>query len=174
MNNFTASNGIGVRLDGRDLDIKNTTGWFGLCGDHVVDALREFFRAEEDERLGRWRWPENPEYVVYPKGDGVVLAASEASGHCVEAVRAQANHTQTGLHRAARAYFDAHPEPKPWHDAKPGELWALTIDGQETPGFTYASQTFEGGVAVQLAEDRGGFGITGSAITAGHKIWPVE
>ncbi len=28
---------------------------------------------------------------------------------------------------AARAYVEAHPEAKPWQDAKPGEVWVLTL-----------------------------------------------
>jgi hypothetical protein len=46
MTEYTASNGIGVRLDGNDLDFKNGPTWLGLCGGAVVDALREFFEWE--------------------------------------------------------------------------------------------------------------------------------
>jgi hypothetical protein len=37
--------------------------------------------------------------------------------------------SQDGRFHAARAYFAAHPQPKPWHAAKPGEVWELTFDG---------------------------------------------
>lgn len=33
---------------------------------------------------------------------------------------------------AAREYFAAHPEPKPWRDAQPGEVWLLNFTGFET------------------------------------------
>jgi hypothetical protein len=59
MNEYTASNGIPVKLtaDGR-LIVENTDHTYPAtiaAGEHVT-ALREFFRFEEDERFLRWRW----------------------------------------------------------------------------------------------------------------------
>lgn len=95
-----------------------------------IAALREFFRAEEDERLGRWRWPENPDYVVYLLTDGQAMVLIESSGQIVyryrgeadELRRMRAEHGEDIMPatRAAEAYFAAHPEPKPrpWANAK--------------------------------------------------------
>jgi len=149
MTTFTASNGIGVmRLDAgygfRNVpDSQEVIG----CSDGVsrygindakAQALREFFLHERDEQLGRWRWPERPDYVVTPfDGDpDHVLVVQESAGVACEFVRASAyGPSMSGYHSrlapAARAYFDAHPEPKPWHDAEPGEVWVLTVDGSE-------------------------------------------
>lgn len=99
-----------------------------------ADALRDFFQHELDEELGRWRWPENQDYVVYPVETirGQVVAVSvlnEVYGETVQYPRANTVF-YSGEGKAARAYFDAHPEsepkPKPWHDAKPGEVWEVT------------------------------------------------
>lgn len=133
MNDFTASNGYIVRLED---DARLVIDWpserdarIAAISQLQVEALREFFQAEADERLGRWRWPENPDYVVYPcsvrtrvrvlqeTGVGDLEWVDEGDGRSYEFVH------------AARAYFDAHPEPKPWHDAKPGEVWLLTSNG---------------------------------------------
>lgn len=173
MEQYTASNGIAVRLDDGYLDVKHPNAqWVDICGNYVVDALREFFRAEEDERLGRWRWPENPDYVVYPKTSGSALVLHEPYPTTVWSYDSNTcGATGAASERAARAYFDAHPEPKPaWHDAKPWETWVVTIDGMEH--------------ARTLDEDRdlrdprysenAWVHITDSRITAGRRIWPEE
>jgi hypothetical protein len=177
VNEYTASNGITIWVrDGGTVQFQHGTREES-CGILQVfphsewwETLREFFRAEEDERLGRWRWPEHPEYVVYPKGDGIVLAVSESSGRSAEAVRTQAHHTQTGLYQAARAYFDAHPEPKPaWHNARDGETWALTVNGSES-AWAFRLHEWErvsDSLLLRGAPDS-------KAITAGRRIWPEE
>src|SRR5690625_7219405 len=65
---FTASNGarIEARFDGAIKALKvegNETRGIGLCAADT-NALREYFQHERDERLGLWRWTENPGYVV--------------------------------------------------------------------------------------------------------------
>ncbi|MDR6691374.1 hypothetical protein J2X55_002286 [Microbacterium sp. 1154] len=92
MNAFTASNGISVTPSASI--VGGTSVNDVALHKREADALREFFQAEADERLGRWRWPENPAYVV-------------------------------------AAYFDAHPEPKPWHGAEPGDVFLVTWPGSE-------------------------------------------
>lgn len=147
MNDFTASNGMAVR---EVTPVTDRGPWLLVDGEQVspnnAQALREFFGAEADERLGRWRWPENPDYVVYPVGDDVVDVLRESSvsdstrgpGRQASITRAVAatwdrDYSQN-FHRSARAYFDAHPEPKPWLDAADGEVWALTgAGGLEQP-----------------------------------------
>lgn len=129
MNDFTASNGVliavnethsGVYLLGVKDGITHATG-----GPDGIEALREFFRAEEDKRLGRWRWPENPDYIVYPCNVKTrVRVVCEAAMSDLEWVD-KGDGRPYEFVRAARAYFDAHPEPKPWQEAKPGEVWVV-------------------------------------------------
>lgn len=96
-------------------------------------GLENYFRDQEDKRLGRWRWPENPDYyvksmsldrvaVVYDHSEGLAYGQFNRV-NVVNPFRI----TTDPMANAARAYFDAHPEPKPWHDAKPGEVWVLTV-----------------------------------------------
>src|SRR5699024_6580390 len=58
---------------GRDLD---TSG--------LTEALERQALAKRDAELGRWRWPEQPDYVVYPVTQGhrtrAVSVVNEATG----------------------------------------------------------------------------------------------
>ena len=141
METFKASTGTLIELTnagktGYMLAEGDESGATGYLGFEQMVAWREFFLHERDQELGRWRWPVNPEYVVYPKerstgGKRIVRVVSEANGYgCdyYEGTNAQNDHR-----RAASAYFDAHPEPKPWHDAKDGQLWLIRFaDFHET------------------------------------------
>lgn len=165
MNTFTASNGITLT---RDESGRVSASTFSLTKESAR-ALAEFFRAEEDERLGRWRWPENSDYVVYVPHQGApaVTVVNEFGGCSAQVTRNGVADRPNGqfFFEAARAYFDAHPEPKPWHDAKPGEVWLISYRGAES--------------AVVIDEDRDfhirGLGfrnILAPEITAGRRIWP--
>ncbi|MBL0245574.1 MAG: hypothetical protein IPQ22_16875 [Rhodoferax sp.] len=96
-----------------------------------ADALREFFQQERDLELGRWRWPENPDYVVYhgnSGSDAVWVHNEREAGAIQSSARNSGDAGETDYFAAARAYFAAHPEPKQWHDAKPGEVWAIVTE----------------------------------------------
>ena len=151
MDKFTASNGIEFQVEGINGpmlwrspgDPLGTEEWIpigqSLQGDSVfgfslrsglADALREFFVHERDVELGRWRWPGSDTVVVYPGViPGRARVVSEVTGESEWRSRGQGTQhpteTQMWYHRAAVAYFASHPEPKPWHDAKPGELWSM-------------------------------------------------
>lgn len=136
MNEYTASNGIELRVnDEGALERRNPEGtnqWdevrrVYLRESVVSDALREFFRAERDEELGRWRWNENPQYVVYADSESTVIVVDETTGAANQYARWEAELIHGGVHplAAAQAFFAAHPEPKPWNRAKEGELWLL-------------------------------------------------
>src|SRR5699024_11254333 len=79
---FTASNGarIETRFDGAIKALKvagNETRGIGLCAADT-NALREYFQHERDERLGLWRWPENPVYgVKETTPPGAVMVGNE-------------------------------------------------------------------------------------------------
>ena len=184
MNEFTASNGIPVQIyfDGHGpiLQVKNTDGTYPAAiaaGDHI-DALREFFRAEEDDRLGRWRWPENPDLYVhaYSRDEGVVVHERTTETYsydrsAIEGLRSV--DTASDFARAARAYFDAHPEPKPWHDAKCGDYWYLEpfdivyscVGNEGTKDGLWFTRANVYGVVENVP-------LTDPRITRGRKVWP--
>ena len=106
----------------------------GIYTLETTEALRVFFQAERDEALDRWRDPKNPDYVVYPRPD---LDDDDGRGVLVLNERSAATRhdwEQIALPGPARRYFDAHPgeDPhKPWHDAKAGEYWLVTLEGAD-------------------------------------------
>ena len=162
MNSYTASNGVGLTIT-RDRAVR----WRpGIPPDLVSSALREYFQAERDEELGRWRDPENPNMVCYPRPalDNLhgrrVWLLDEHSGE----VWLDWEHTASP--GPARRYFDAHPgeDPhKPWHDAKAGEYWAVTVNGER-------KLAYGGPQGLYSVEDWMVF--PNSDITAGRRIWP--
>lgn len=135
MNTFTASNGILIK----DQEAGLTVVCSGGREDHVLtpsesNALREFFRAEEDERLGRWRWPEDPDYVVTTSDqfragerEGWAIFTHEPTGLSCSAARSARGGLRVDQRfpEVADAFFAAHPEPKPWHKAEPGQVWLV-------------------------------------------------
>lgn len=173
MNDFTASNGVKITRNGDALSmVTPPDGYYGeravALTSEATAALADFFRAEEDERLGRWRWPENPNWVCYPTAFGEVVVFDESDPAKDSRVLSRGGDTWPHFRPAADAYFDAHPEPKPWHEAKPWETWLITFDGAQE--------------AVTLDEDRefrdrnaphnGWAHITDPSITAGRRLWP--
>lgn len=170
MSEFTASNGVGVRIDGRDLDIRNTRDWVGLCGTVVLDALREFYQHEGDQERGRWRWPEHPDFVVYPKGDGWIVLSEVSANSKHYSHREHASIGSSLLTQAMRAYFEAHPERKPWHDAKPWETWVFTIDGGEQSATLDEDREFRD----RSYNTCSWMHVTDERITAARRIWPVS
>ena len=185
MSDFTASNGISITLTnyGR-LIVDNEGGTYPEMmaeGDHV-QALREFFRAEEDERLGRWRWHENPDYVVYRDTERMyinqpaVIVFNETNGATAYCGK-DGLYSTSGIgardvwcEPAARAYFDAHPEPKPsWHDAKHGEIWVLFVAIEDEPyrvnGDVFEPVSNSGRIRIPLMDAR---------IQSGRRIYPED
>lgn len=114
MNEYTASNGWVITPKGQALTYKCTGNGdrFHSVTATEANALREFFRAEEDKRLGRWRYPAEPELLVYPDGEGVFVVY-EGSYEIDPWTREQAMtwDGESASKRAALAYFDAHPQP---------------------------------------------------------------
>lgn len=138
---------------------------------HEAKALREFFQHERDKELGRWRWPENPDYVVYPSDDGGCTVFHEVtSGFIFFSDRTLVKGTSE-KHRAARAYFEAHSEPKPWELAKPGEVWVLTISNR---GEMEGNDAFEvtKGLIRFYSTIWGNYDLDSECIIAGRRIWP--
>lgn len=102
-----------------------------LSAECVVDAA-EYFQAKRDAELGRWRWPDDPRFVVYPgyspgEEERFVRVVEENTGVSTLVYESQRDGVRG--HNVATAYFEAHPESKPWHDAKAGEFWQITHNG---------------------------------------------
>ena len=75
-------------------------------------ALREYFQAERDEELGRWRDTENPNIVVY------ALSMMDGEDRCIRLLNELSGATwldwgRVALPGPASRYFEAHPEPEP-------------------------------------------------------------
>lgn len=181
MEEFTASNGISIR-EGEwgyyEYMVKNGTVYSEAgryaAGSPLDLAMGEYYRAKEDERLGRWRYNRN--IVVYA-GSGSVRVLDEQGGHVTnEFHRAHFTKPEGELsnvfRHAARAYFDAHPEPKPWHDAKPGEVWVITFSepggGTTDPWTMNRNGLFENPNYVSCIR------VKDSTIISARKIWPTD
>ena len=134
------------------------------------EAARAFFQAERDEQLGRWRDPKHPDLVCYDRGDDTVYVLNERTGFTYARTRSDIIDGSDQYDFVAKCYFQAHPEPKPWHAARPDcdEIWVLTIHGCEQP--VYVTE-FGGEPAFQVP---GGetMSLSHGAITAGRRIWP--
>lgn len=89
-----------------------------------TDALRKFFLHEQ----GIW--------VDEPTGALAILNEGVGKPRYVSIF---VDGLMYGLHEIgqfgskkhrdiADRFFAAHPKPKPWHDAKPGEVWAIVTD----------------------------------------------
>lgn len=130
---FVASNGW--YLENGHLHTPMGTKMFSSIG---MDCLREIFQHERDRELGRWRWPENPDYVVYhgnSDSDAVWVHNEREAGAIQSSARNSGDAGETDYFAAARAYFAAHPEPKPlpsephtaWVDKYGTDIW--WVDG---------------------------------------------
>lgn len=124
---FNASNGTALTItdEGHVVIPAIATG----LGEVTQQALRELFQSERDKEIGRWRFADNPDVVVYPRDENNVTVFCERSGATYHWRRGGAeNPRNSGSNgrAAALAYFETHPLPKPWHSAKPGEMWVLS------------------------------------------------
>jgi hypothetical protein len=167
METFTASNGMEFRPIGNGV-----VNWgSGENYARVSQGLREFFQHERDTELGRWRWTEDQNYVVYKTEDypDAVKVFNERTPFSLQFERGRYSNIFPRESAAARAYFDAHPVPKPWHDAKPGEVWVLTVDGEE---FAWGAGTGGWSGRFIMAADGSEIPLDNESVTAGRRIWP--
>lgn len=127
MSEFTASNGVTIHEQATGTDRGQgviVDGYF--LPPIYVHALREFFQKENDDCLGRWRDPEQPEHLVYELFASTISVWSERYGTVRIYHREDPSETGSYLDRSAIGYFSTHAESKPaWHDAKPGEVWVV-------------------------------------------------
>lgn len=172
MEKFTASNGDAVTVnESGGLVIGGRGG--ALVLPKNAQVLREFFLHERDQELGRWRWPENPEYVVYRDDrPGGFRVMHEPTGdtwtYFWDAMKDDPQYV--GPWNAARAYFAAHPEPKPWHDATDGQLWLIRFS--DFPDVD-VSALVKGGLFLYNDHCHEGVApLNDSTIVAGRRVWP--
>lgn len=184
MSEFTASNGRRVVVYPYGVvDVISSTRATALA-EVEVEALREFFLHERNTELGRWRWAENPDYVVYPypidPPRGNVRGVTVVSERIPRVYTVWEDRIGLPLHgtsvdegarsaaySAARAYFEAHPAPKPWESAKPGELWALTVDTETVDALCIDTE-----FGPDFVSSGHRFTTRYVGITAGRRIWP--
>lgn len=165
---FRARSGrtVSARSDGSVL-FGHANGYLSPAS--VMDA-EEFFQAKRDAELGRWRWPENPDYVVYrdTSGDAIVFREQTPVGGILYRRGDDVVDLES---EAARAYFEAHPGRKPWQAAKPGEVWILsTADGENA---AYSVMTVrEAGTVFESHEGR--YSLDDADIEDARRIWPED
>lgn len=174
---YQASNGIKV-----DSETQGITGLRRITFDHgnhgtsvemsaeEAVALIESLDHEKDDELGRWRWPENPDYVVYaPVGYSHYVRVLDERSAILEVIHREHLEGRGSLMaQAARAYFEAHPDRRPWNDAEEGDIWVLTgAGGLEQPWRRV------NGVWRSIGTDRE---RTYDAVAArsGRRIWPED
>ena len=188
---FTASNGFYVqdervyRPDGEAWLEAHT-----LAAVALIEYGAHKAQAQRDAELGRWRSVEHPDWVVYPETfdhpeavwpePDVVRVLDELSGIHLTYRRGHPVRNRVGS-MVAREYFAAHPvpEPKPWEQAQPGEVWELTTESRVDEYATILGKsmdlmTFDNVVyfmptsEVRLPR----LGLTATIITAGVRKYP--
>ena len=178
---FTASNG--VEIEPTETGCLGTGGSIGLTfvGPMAAKALREYFQHERDRELNRWRDPDNRDLVVYrmpeldyDEGGRAVQVMDETSGEAgIYWENRRPDWENKEKRETADRYLSAHPEPRPWEEAEPGEAWVLTIDGSEEAAmlmYSYGSDTHE----FYIGSSDSLYSRSDPSITAGHRIWPEE
>lgn len=162
MSNFTASSG--VELDKHGFLITPITGE----NEEVHEARKEFYQHLRDKELGRWRDLEAPNFVVYESVHDTsnwVRVVDENTGHAALHCRNKMGSHEYG--DTAARYFEAHPEPKPWHSATEGDLWEVKY-----PWFTVIAMVSD--KAEFVFTDKSSNPITDENIIGGTRLWPKE
>ena len=152
---FTASNGIKVDSETQGITGRRRVTFDGNHGTLVemsaeeAVALIEFLDHEKDEELGRWRDPDNPRLTVYPtegyETDEITIL-DDVDAETYTITRARAERSQgSWWHDTAKAYFEAHPERKPWEDATYKDVWVWTTadNTQEALGWVAGDGTWD-------------------------------
>lgn len=180
---FTASNETQIRpgkIAGIHIDCSGGNDVHDLS-DSEEQALREYFQQDRDEKLGRWRWPADSRFVVYPgyspgEEERFVRVVEEYTGISTLVYESQKNGVRG--HNVATAYFEAHPERKPWHSPEPGDHWALHIaHGMALADDFYLykfTRWMDKGFRFVPTEGGSVLEPTDPSITAARRIWPEQ
>lgn len=175
---FTASNGLDFELTADGHLLGEALSCYGPVSPEGVKALAELFQHERDQELNRWRDPDNPDFVVYrrPKCDDElgravwVLDETTATGYTYWENSTPAwpgKYAQ--MWKAAERYYEAHPEPRPWDEAEPGEIWELT----EPEGLKQLWVKTDRELWRSIHSTKTTY-YNGKSATAGRRIWPEE
>lgn len=170
METFTASNGIKFTPCG-----DRTVRWrSGLHPRLVSDGLREFFQWERDQELGVLRDPAFPGYVARLNYDGSHIRGMKESTWGLSAwypldVAASGKADECFSMREFLQRVAPQP-PRPWLEAKHGEVWLVTRGGfddvvkvREKLRETLFEAVYDDGVV---------YSALSPEITAGRRIWP--
>lgn len=173
---FTASNGFSIEeADNVEFLVRDQHGYlYPDISEPLSDALREYYEHERDEELGRVRWPEDADYVIYRDQDH-----DDEDGRCIDILHEPSATTTTmwedwptesygtcGM--AARWYFTEGPgkPERSWGDTQVGEVWRLTVGGEE--GHFLVKESPSG--APYFLGQASSFYTDSGRITAGRKL----
>lgn len=174
---FTASNGLKVDAIGAEGRRHPRRLGDAVLRVDEFDAAREYFLAERDAELGRWRSKEHPEYVVYPEAEDAdtIRVLFEPGGGVGNYHRSWLDGVVDvdgwAIASVVREYFAAHPEPKPWHEAKNGEIWRVTLAGREYARSVHR-RIHQPNTFVDPVGREPSFPVDDPRITSGRRIWP--
>jgi len=171
MDKYEASNGVTLDAHG----LATTEPGYGLLtelfnAEKAHAARIEFYQALRDEELGRWRWPEEPDYYARRVSKDEVGVTHEPTGRYHIVRMGGAWEFSSPFRSVAQAFLEAHPERKPWEDANEGEVWIITPSKAYTLGeqINYPA-IFQAG----MFRDHGGSWLA-EDLTAARRIWPEE
>lgn len=145
-----------------------------VAAPQYVQALREFFLAERDAELGRWRDPEDPDWVGYRySGPNSLQLLNERTARTQYWTRNELGSVDVygdfPTWPIAQRYFATHPKPKPWHEAQEGEGWTVTVEG-ETKLMTVVE--VDGRLVFIDPSISDYWTLDNDAITTARRIWP--
>lgn len=127
-----------------------------------TDALRKFFLHEQ----GIWVDEPTGALVLLNEGVGKPRYVSIFRNGLMYGSHERDNPWTGTHHEIADRFFAAHPEPKPWHDAKPGEVWEVeNVTGSPRNAWALDSGAF-------MYEDESW--VTRDSIVSARRIWPVS
>lgn len=185
MTEYTASNGgtIRVEIGGRTTvtdntrerlcDVAETISRTAYLNEAQSSALREFFLHEQgiwiDGETGALallnRAPVDRRYLSVFL-DGIMYGVHEP--------RPGRGFGSAPAAQVAQRFFEAHPERKSWHEAKPGEVWVLTTNQHAEDWAAKVITDQEGVLIFELILSATKFRVDDELFVSGRRIWPED